>query len=228
MREVKKKSVAPIYGFAAVWLIYCLFFPLYRLWHFIIAICCSVAAHFVLSLIFPGKTIYIEEPKAPVSTGNPEIDALVAEGERASAEMRRLQKSIKDKSIISKIDVIVDISEKIFKDVVHDSADYRQVKRFADYYLPTTIKLLNAYDRMGSLEYEGENITGTMGRIETILDKTIEAYKKQLDALFADQALDIETDITVLENMLRREGFADSDFKTGGAFAKDKEQNERK
>ncbi|HBR07464.1 MAG TPA: hypothetical protein DD735_01050, partial [Clostridiales bacterium] len=75
-----------------------------------------------------------------------------------------------------------------------------------NYYLPTTIKLLNAYDRMSDLGIEGENLSKSMSSIECMLDTAIEAYKKQLDSLFANQALDIETDISVMNRMLAREG----------------------
>lgn len=220
MREVKIKSVVPIYGFASVWLLYCLFFPLYKLWHFIIVICCSAAGHVILKKIFPGKTVFLEEPAKPVSTGNSEIDMLLTEGEHALSEMRRIKKTIRDQIVCGKIDEIIDVTDKIFKDVVEDHSDYRQVKRFADYFIPTTIKLLNTYDRIGQMSHGGENITGTKERIENILDKTVTAYKKQLDALFANQALDIETDITVLETMLKKEGLADADFRNGSASSK--------
>lgn len=86
------------------------------------------------------------------------------------------------------------------------------IKRFSTYFLPTTIKLLNAYDRMGDINAYGDNINATKQRITDILDTTIKAYEKQYDALFANQALDIETDITVLENMLKKEGLSGSDF----------------
>ena len=81
-----------------------------------------------------------------------------------------------------------------------------QIRKFLNYYLPTTLKLLNAYDRMGAAGVEGANIDGTMGRIDAMMDKVVEAFDKQLDALFADEALDISTDITVLEQMLAQEG----------------------
>ena len=81
-----------------------------------------------------------------------------------------------------------------------------QIRRFLNYYLPTTLKLLNAYDRMGSAGVAGANIDGTMGKIDAMMDKVVQAFDKQLDALFADEALDISTDITVLEQMLAREG----------------------
>lgn len=217
MREVRTKSAVPIYGLAAVWLAYCLFFPLYRFWHFLILIILGIGAYTLLSMLFPGKTESVKEPEKPVSTGNAEIDALLAEGRRAVDEMVRLMLSIKNAIIRDKIKELIDVTERIFRDVIDDPDDYRQVKRFADFYLPTTIKLLQTYDRMGTVEtagedFAGENITGTMNRIEAILDKTLAGYKKQLDALFANQALDIETDIVVLENMLKREGLAGKEF----------------
>ena len=91
-----------------------------------------------------------------------------------------------------------------------------QIRKFLDYYLPTTIKLLNAYDRMDSQGIEGENIDKTKSSILDMLDTAIDAFKKQLDSLFANQALDIETDIDVMNTMLRREGLSGSaadDFK---------------
>lgn len=212
MREVKKKSVVPIYAIAVVWLLYCLLFPLYQLWNFLLLIGLSIGAYLVLSVIFPGKTEYIKEPEQPVSTGNAEIDKLLAEGVRAVAEMTRLRDAIKNEVVCSKIDEILKTTDKIFKDLLEDPADYRQVKHFSDFYLPTTMKLLNTYDRMGRMESTGKNIADTLSRIDSILDTTLEGYKKQLDALFANQALDIETDIIVLENMLKREGLSGKDF----------------
>jgi 5-bromo-4-chloroindolyl phosphate hydrolysis protein len=208
-KEVKIKQAAPIYGTAAVWLIYCLFFPLYKLWHFAILLVIGFGAYLLFSRIFPPKTEYIEEP---VTTGNPNIDALLAEGERASKEMSRLRDAICNEKVKSKIGDIIKTTDLIFKDLLQDPSDYRQVKHFADFYLPTTIKLLQTYDRMGSIGGTGENVTGTMQRIEAILDTTLEGYRKQLDALFADQALDIETDITVLKSMMKKEGLAGRDF----------------
>lgn len=209
LREVKKKSPIPIYGFAAVWLIYCLFFPLYRLFHFIILAVISVIAYFVLSKLFPGTVEYIEEPK---TTGMPDHDALLKEGEIAITEMKRLRDSIADPEIKAKTERIIELTDKIFKDLLEDPNDYKMIKRFSEYFLPTTIKLLNAYDRMSDINIDGENINATKQKITDILDTTITAYEKQYDALFANQALDIETDIIVLENMLKKEGLGGSDF----------------
>lgn len=77
-----------------------------------------------------------------------------------------------------------------------------------DYYLPTTLKLLNAYDRMGAQGVNGENIDNTMQRVESMMSTIVAAFEKQLDMLFGSEAMDISTDITVLENMMKREGRA--------------------
>ena len=162
--------------------------------------------------LFPGKTEYVEVPEEPETTGNPEIDALLREGELAEKEFKRLKDSIRVASIKMKIDELMMVTGKIFADLKEDPADYPQVKRFANYYLPTTLKLLNTYDRLCMQEVSGQNISETMKRIEDALDTTIQAYKKQLDALFENQAIDIETDITVMEGMLKKNGLSDLDF----------------
>jgi len=213
LREIKKKSPAPVYGLAAVWLVYCLIFPLYKLWHFIILICLGVAAYAILSYIFPGKTIRVELPKEPVKTGSEEIDAMLREGERAVAEFTRLRGAIKNEDVRSEIDELSGVTDKIFKNLIDDPKDYGQVKRFADYFLPTTLKLLNEYDRLGSAAIEGSNVAGARKSIEDMLGTTVDVFKKQYDALFADQVLDIEAEIKVLEAKIRQEGFGTSDFK---------------
>ena len=121
-------------------------------------------------------------------------------------EMGRLYSTIEDPEVRKKINEIMRISDKIVQDAVQDESDVPQIRKFLDYYLPTTIKLLNAYDRMSDQGIAGDNLTRSMKSIEEMLDTAIEAYKKQLDSLFENQALDIETDISVMNQMLAREG----------------------
>ena len=212
MIEIKKKSVIPVYGTAAMWVLYCLFLPLNRVWHFIVLACIGVLSYAILSKIFPGKVESFEATKEPERTGDEKVDALLAEGETAVTEMRRLRETIPTESVRQKVDELVDIIDKIFKKLLAEPGVYNQVKRFADFFLPTSVKLLHAYDRFGQSGVTGENITGTMERIDTALDMTLDSYKKFFDSLFENQALDIETDISVLETMLKKEGFLDKDF----------------
>lgn len=138
----------------------------------------------------------------------PEIDPIIEEGGRAMSEMGRLYSTIKDDAVRAKINEIMRITDKITQDAIEDPSDIPQIKKFFRYYLPTTIKLLNAYDRMSSQGIEGENIGKSMKNINEMLDVSIEAYRKRLDSLFENQALDIETDIDVLNQMLEREGLS--------------------
>lgn len=210
MIEIRHRSVIPFYGSAVVWLLYSLIFPLYRLPDFLIFLAAGLAAYFVLSKIFPGT---VEQVQVPVETGNADIDSLLREGETAVREMARIRDAISERDIKQKIDSLIDITDKIFKDVLEDPSDYRQIRRFADFYLPTTMKLLHAYERFGRTGAGGENIEGTLRRIDLALDQILESYNRQYDALFQNQALDIETDIAVLEQMLKKEGLTGSDFK---------------
>lgn len=167
-------------------------------------------------LIFPDQAYEIAEatpqeaPKAeekkPETTGDPEIDALISERDKALSEMRRLNESIQGEKISAQIDHLEDMTRKITSHVAEHPEKLPQIRKFMNYYLPTTIKLLNAYDRMDDAGVAGANIDGTKGRVEGMMETIVSAFDKQMDALFADEALDIATDITVMENLLAQEG----------------------
>ena len=140
----------------------------------------------------------------------PEVDPIVEEGNRALSEMGRLYMSIKDNDVKLKINELMRVTDKITQDAIADPKDIPQIKKFMNYYLPTTIKLLNSYDRMSAIGVEGENLDKSMKNINDMLDAAIVAYKKRLDSLFANQALDIETDIDVMNTMLAREGLTEN------------------
>jgi len=215
-KKVKLRPWVHIYAFAATWVIWAFFLPMVQLFHFIGVFVASIVVALVVRKIFPGHVIEVElpaPPPEPFSSGDPEVDALVREGERALEEMGRLRRGIRDRAIEAKVEEIIEISGKIVRNVMEDPAHFQGVRRFLRYYLPTTIKLLHAYDRMDAQGIAGKNISGTMDRIEDMLDTMIAAYKKQLDALFAHKALDIETDIEVMEGFLKREGLTGSEFK---------------
>lgn len=207
MAKIVKKSPAPLYGAAAVWALWALLLPLYAIWHLQLAAAASAGAALALHKLFPDKVFTVPDPEPePAGAGKPGIDALTVERDRAVSEMRRLNEAIKDEKISRQIDQMEQTTQKIFSYVAQHPEKLPQIRRFLNYYLPTTLKLLNAYDRMGDAGVSGENIDGTMDKIESMLDTVVLAYDRQLDALFADEALDISTDITVMEQMLAREG----------------------
>ena len=139
-----------------------------------------------------------------------DLDHIKSEAYKALFEMARIYSSVRESGVKTKINELMRITDKIAQDATEDPTDIPQIKRFFNYYLPTTIKLLNAYDRMSAQGIEGDNINKSLNSIDEMLDKAIIAYKKRLDTLFANQALDIETDISVMNTLLEREGLTDS------------------
>ena len=221
-----------IYSFLITWLIFSAFFPMYELYGLLLALGASLLVAFLVGLVFGRSTSNKQENKTPVEkktvdtsvrkvgevpqakpaekkSYGPEVDPIVEEGNKALSEMGRLYMSIKEPEIRIKINEIMRVTDKIIQDAIADPSDIPKIKKFMNYYLPTTIKLLNAYDRMSAQGIEGENIDKSMKSITEMLDAAIAAYKKQLDSLFANQALDIETDISVMNSMLDREGLSD-------------------
>ena len=89
----------------------------------------------------------------------------------------------------------------------------QQAATFLNYYLPTTLKLLDSYALLEAQGIEGDNITASKQQISQIMDTLIKGFEKQLDQLFSTQAIDINSDIEVLENMMAADGLKESDFK---------------
>ena len=229
MAKHVKRSVLPIYLVGVVWLVYALLFPLRTAGQYLICAALSAVAFVIGKTLFPDKAYQMpgeepkeqakEQPKAekkPESTGNPEIDALLKERERAVSEMRRLNDSIQDETISAQIDHLEEITGKIIDHVAAQPKKLPQIRRFLNYYLPTTLKILNAYDRMDAAGISGSNIDTTKQKVESMLTTIVQAFDRQLDALFGEEALDISTDITVMENLLAQEGLGGLNLNSEG------------
>ena len=204
---------------------YALLFPLRAPLHYALCAGLSFVAFVVGKAVFPDKVYQTpgapkEEAKKPETKKekpeDPKIAALRKEKERAISELRRLNDAIPDETISAQIDHLEEITGKIIDYVIANPAKQPQISRFLDYFLPTTIKLLNAYDRMDSAGVSGSNIDATKAKVEQMLDTLCSAFDKQLDALFGDEALDISTDITVMENLLAQEGLSGPSKPAGG------------
>ena len=232
----KPNKTLPIYIFTLVWLLCALALPLYRLSALVIAALLSLGAGAFVSALQRRrrKKETPTEPEAnpapeeaPKSQYPPEVESIISDGRIAMKEMGRLYSSITKPEIRQKINEIMAVSDKIVHDAIDDPTDVPQIRKFLDFYLPTTIKLLNAYDRMSAQGVSGDNITGSMERIEDMLDTTVKAYEKQLDALFANQAADIQTDIEAMSGMLSREGLGGRSYLDLKDFMKQYEMQQK-
>lgn len=157
------------------------------------------------------EDVVYEAEEDEVENSN-EVDMIIKKGMDYLRQIKEANENIKSESMCNKIVQVEDVTSKIFDVVKHDPSKLIQIQKFMDYYIPTTLKLLNSYHTLEEQGIDRENITTTMESIESTMSTIVVAFENQLDSLFEDEAIDISTDITVLENMLVQEGL------TGGKF----------
>ncbi len=144
----------------------------------------------------------------PVTKSQPATDETQQRDKDLIARIRAVNDAIPDPVMSEKIDRIEDITGKILDyQRTHPGKD-SQLRSFLNYYLPTTLKILNSYAQLDAQGVEGENISAAKKRIEGMMDKVVEGFEQQLDKLFADSAMDISSDVAVLEQMLEKDGLS--------------------
>jgi len=210
--QAVRRSPVPFYAAAACWIIYALLFPLYQLSDFLIIAGISLAVFGSFRKIFPGTPVEVVEEIPETQTGDSNVDRIITEGRDYLRQIREINDKIPDPELSAKMDRLEDITRKIFDHILQNPKKIPQVRRFMSYYLPTTLKLLNAYHNLSEQGVDGENIRTSMNDITLMMDSVILAFEKQLDNLFQEDALDISTDISVMETMLAQEGLSGSDF----------------
>jgi len=142
-----------------------------------------------------------ENTKAPGNTPATQDTATLA-------ELREASSFIKDEVILTKVQRLIELTDKIFAITTEAPEKQPQLRRFSSYYLPTTLKLVRSYTTLEKQGVKGENITTTKNNIGDILDTLITGFEQQLDQLFKSEAIDIATDINVLENLMQQDGLA--------------------
>jgi 5-bromo-4-chloroindolyl phosphate hydrolysis protein len=216
LKTRKKPSVIPVYAVAVIWVLFTLFHGLVTAADYALVLVASVIAYLLMRSIFPPKEVPVEEKKTvqkPVqqeAQEDPELAALRKERDRAITEMRRLNDNILDETISRQIDHLERTTGKIFDAVIEKPEKKGQIRQFMEYFLPTTIKLLNAYDRADSAGISGSNVNTTKAKVREMLTQIEGAFDRQLDNLFQKESLDIRSDIQVMETLMAQEGLTDS------------------
>lgn len=166
-----------------------------------------------------------EAERAKATTGDPAVDSLILKGQQMLQQVRSENERLPDPEITAQIDAIESIANQIFKAVIEQPQKANQIKRFMDYYLPTTLKMLVAYRRMEEGHVQGETADNAKARIRDSLDLVIQAFTKQLAKLYEHDALDITTDIDVMETMLKQDGLIDSGLHVRTSTGEEKKAN---
>ena len=151
-------------------------------------------------------------PKQPSSTPDPKVQEVLDRGNAYLREIRRCNDEIPGEEISAKISRMEAIVQRIFERAKAHPEIIPDLKKLMDYYLPMTIKLLNAYADMDRQPIQGDTIRASKQEIDTTLDTLNLAFEKLLDSVFQDTAMDVSSDISVLHTLLAQEGLTVDDF----------------
>ena len=151
-------------------------------------------------------------PKQPSSTPDPKVQEVLDRGNAYLREIRRCNDEIPGEEISAKISRMEAIVQRIFERAEAHPEIIPDLKKLMDYYLPMTIKLLNAYADMDRQPIQGDTIRASKQEIDTTLDTLNLAFEKLLDSVFQDTAMDVSSDISVLHTLLAQEGLTGNDF----------------
>jgi len=157
-----------------------------------------------------------EQAEQVQSAVSPKVQEVLDRGNAYLREIRRCNDEIPGEEISAKISRMESIVQRIFERAEAHPEIIPDLKKLMDYYLPMTIKLLNAYADMDRQPIQGETIQASKKEIDATLDTLNLAFEKLLDSVFQDTAMDVSSDISVLQTLLAQEGL------TGDEFSKNK------
>lgn len=142
-----------------------------------------------------------------------QLKITIEEGKEYIRRIQLINDKIPGEDISEKLYRLEQVCRKIFEYIEDKPEQLTDIRKFMNYYLPTTLKLVEAYYEFSIQPVRGENITAAQKEIEEMLDQINQAFEKMYDKLFQNSAMDISTDISVLSTMLAQEGLLDSEFK---------------
>ena len=143
---------------------------------------------------------------------SPQARAILDKGQAFIRQIRKSNEAIPGAEISEKIDQIESVVRSIFDRAEENPQVIPELDRLMDYYLPTTVKLLDAYEDLDRQPVQGANIVKSKQEIEQTLDTLSVAFTKLLDSIFAEVAWDVSTDVSVLHAVLAQEGLVDNPF----------------
>ena len=153
-----------------------------------------------------------EEQERNRENTSPEVQEVLDRGNEFLDKIHKSNDAIPGVEISAKISRMELIVEKIFERAEKHPEIIPDLKKLMNYYLPMTVKLLDAYEEMDQQPVQGENIQSSKKEIEDTLDTLNQAFEKLLDSVFQDTAWDVSSDISVLHTLLAQEGLTDDDF----------------
>lgn len=220
----KMRPALPVLGVGVTWLVYFLIRPLSFL-DVLLCLYISLMVYLVLSLVIPKRVVpdpdEARRQRAAAhnndeiyrATGNSPVDELQAAGKAHIDTLSQLQAKCQDPALAASIEKLKHSTAAIVEFVHDRRTRVSQARKFMDYYLPTAIKMLSSSNRIDQQGVAGENSTTIKGSVVQAMDLINAAAQKELDSLYADEALDISTDIDVLEQLVKKDGLTYGDYR---------------
>jgi len=156
-----------------------------------------------------------EEAKEREERGerDPELVKTLKQGEDYIRQIKSANDAIPGEEISKKLERLEQVSAQIFTAVDRHPEKLPEIRKFMDYYMPTTLKMVNSYHEFDMQPVQGENIVKAKREIEDTLDMINMAFENLSDRLYEADTMDVKADISVLKTMLAQEGLKEKDFK---------------
>ena len=200
--RTRKPSVLPYYAAALVFVVLCAVLPVYRLWALAAALVAAAAAFLAAKKVCPPRVV---ETEVPFHTGVGDVDAMLADIQQKLDTLHSLNESLPDPQLSAAMTRMEKAGRSIVEVV---EAKAKQVRRFANYYLPDAVNVLQQYAQLARQGVRGENAAAIRAEVEHNASSIATAFENQLDALYAAESMDLSADLTVLQNMLKGQGLS--------------------
>ena len=201
--RTRKPSVLPYYAAALAFVVLCAVLPVYRLWALLAALGVAVLAFAGAKKICPPRVV---ETEVPFHTGVDDVDAMLTEMQQQLDTLHALNEALPDPQLSAAMARMEKAGRSIVETVEATPAKAKQVRRFANYYLPDAVNVLQQYAKLAKQGVRGENSASIRAEVEHNAASIATAFENQLDALYAAESMDLSADLTVLQNMLKGQG----------------------
>ncbi len=228
MAKKYSQNKSPLKGFTTACivfglssLLYSSIFSLHTAWQYLVMFGLSGVAAYFGYVMGSGLDTSQQAPsqKPLPKTGDSTVDQMVEKGQAMVEQIRQENLRIDDPALSKSMDEIEKIAQRIFRVVVEQPKKAPQIRRFMNYYLPTTLKMLAAYRKMDEQQLNTQEANEMRKKIQDATDVVVGAFHKQLEQLRKDDMLDISTDIQVLETMLKQDSLTGQGISQTGAAA---------
>ena len=203
--RTQKPSVLPFYAAALVFVVLCAVLPVYKLWALLVALGGAAVAFGVAQKNCPPRVV---EHEVPFHTGVEDVDQMLTDIQQKLDTLHALNEALPDPQLSAAMPRMEKAGRSIVEAVEANPAKAKQVRRFANYYLPDAVNFLQQYAKLAKQGVRGENAATIRAEVEHNAASIATAFENQLDALYAAESMDLSADLTVLQNMLKGQGLS--------------------